>query len=328
MRSIDYEREERAWTRYRPIGGVEYEAANDPRKESGVVQVAVIGTPEHNITTVAAIRVDPNTGEGANGHEYNPSAQSMSDTETAYAEWRSRTPTEKQAVIYEGDERIIGDRDEAIRQATDSGLVQHLANRDRVPLVRGESLIAEEIATMLAHGVTHEEAAALLVARNMANWDMTNSLDLGSQIHYQAAVAGVTGFHKYSEAEKRSLLEVGRGEEAVTEMATQTQQLIPVLNELYASALEGNDLFLVSDGAIRLNPQFANNVTEISMGSLSWNGSNRINEIAKLDIEVRDRAIFRNILREYDQGRSPFVDYGGSHIVCLELALRAYVEAA
>jgi hypothetical protein len=207
-------------------------------------------------------------------------------------------------------------------------LVQHLAHIDRIPLVRGESTAVEEVDAMLEHGITHEEIAALFVARNMAYWDMTNSLSLGSQIYHQAAAAGIAGFREYTEAEKQILHDSGREKETITEMATQAQQMIPILNGLYRPAVDGADLFFIDSGAVQLNPKFAGNVAEISMDKLSWQGSSRINEVVRLDIEIRDRAIFRNILQAYDQGKSPFVDYGGSHVVCLEPALRAYAEAA
>lgn len=45
-------------------------------------------------------------------------------------------------------------------------------------------------------------------------------------------------------------------------------------------------------------------------------------------MEVRDRFIFTRIIEQYEQGKRPFVAYGGSHIVTIEPALRAYLETS
>lgn len=81
------------------------------------------------------------------------------------------------------------------------------------------------------------------------------------------------------------------------------------------------------DGKVAINPEFADDISEITMDKLNWSGEHRLNEVAKLSMEMRDRVIFNHILEAYNSGKSPFVVYGGSHVVTLEPALKAYVSS-
>lgn len=96
------------------------------------------------------------------------------------------------------------------------------------------------------------------------------------------------------------------------------------MNGLYKPVLGGKDLFIMAKGAVSINPEFVGNVADITMNKLSWVGENRINKIAKLSMEMRDRVIFHRIIEAYKSGKSPFVVYGGSHVATLTSALRAF----
>lgn len=162
--SVLLQQEELAWQKYVPIGSEEYERANLERIADGKIKVVRFGNDEHTITLVASIKVDPITGKAISGHEYRPEAESMQDTEIAFEEYLSVTPQEQRLLIYEGDERVFTDRDEAIMNAADSGLVQHLATKEQIPAVSGEPDNDEILEYMKQLGVAQEEILALSVA--------------------------------------------------------------------------------------------------------------------------------------------------------------------
>ncbi len=321
-------KEETAWERYAAIGSTEYEQANQERIKDSKIKVVKIGEPDHSITLVASIKVDPETGIAVSGHENRPDAESMVDTERAFAEYLVATPPEKRAIIYEGDERIFDDRDEAIRRATDSGLVQYLAKVENVPAIQAEPTDAEVITTMEQLGVTREELLALHVARGLGAHLSGEDPDfIAGYVNHQAASLGIEGFDDYSDSEKQAIVAEGKLDEVKAELAKKVEVLLPALNGSYHPALDGEDLFVAQGDKIIVNPEFnVDDIYRISMDKLGWDGSTRLNEVAKLSMEMRDRVIFRHILEAHRDGKNPFVVYGGSHVVTLEPALRTYFE--
>lgn len=320
-------REELAWEHYTPIGSAEYEQANQKRIADGKIKIVKIGDGDKSITLIASVKIDPETGQAISGHENRPGAESMRDTEAAFADYLASTPPEKRFVVYEGDERLFTDRDEAISQATDSGLVQYLAARERIPTISGEPTEAEAVDVMERLGVSREELLALYVARGLEAQTSRGEADfLAGYINYHAATLGIEGFHDFSEAEKQAIVEGGQLDELRSELNRKTAQILPTLNELYKPILDDEDLLVVVDGNATINPEFASNVAEITMDKLGWSGEYRLNEVAKLSMEMRDRVIFRRILEAYNSDKNPFVVYGGSHVVTLEPALKTYVS--
>jgi len=230
--------------------------------------------------------------------------------------------------VYEGDERVFDNRDEAITKAADSGLVQHLAAKEHIPTVSGEPTEAETKASMERLGVNQDELLALYVARGLESQLTNGEADfLAGYIYSQAARLGMEGFHNYSESEKQEILASGKLDELKAELNQKVSELLPTLNELYRPNLDSKDLLVAAeDGSIGVNPDLADNIAEITMDRLNWSGEHRLNEVAKLSMEMRDRFILHRVLEAYDSGKSPFVVYGGSHIVTLKPALQAYSE--
>ena len=325
--SVLPQQEELAWQEYVPIGSEEYEQANQERIAYGKIKVVRFGNDKHAVTLVASIKIDPKTGLAISGHEYQPEAESMQDTKIAFEEYLDDTLPEQRLIIYEGDERVFTDRDEAIMKAADSGLVQHLATKEQIPAVSGEPDNDEVLEYMKQLGVAQEEILALSVAQGLESFvDSDESEFLAGYINYRAAVLGIEGFHEYTEEEKLDIKNSGRRlDELKTELNSKVQKLLPMLNGLYKPVLDGKDLFIMSKGAVSINPEFVGDVADITMNKLSWSGENRINEVAKLSIEMRDRVIYHRIIEAYKSGKSPFVVYGGSHVVTLTPALRVYI---
>ncbi len=321
------QREEEAWKHYTPIGSAEYEQANQERMKGGKIKVEKFGDDEHAITLVASIKVDPKTGQAVSGHESRSDAESMHDTEQAFESYLAATPPEQRLVIYESSERIFNDRDEAIVKAADSGLVQHLAAKEQIPAVSGEPTDEEAVAIMEKLGVSRVELSALRVIRGLdAHLSGEESDFIAGYINYQAASLGVEGFADYSDTERQTMVAEGRLDEVKAELNEKVIALLPTLNNLYRENLDGKDLFVVENGSVGVSPEFADmNIYLITMDRLGWEDSNRLTEVAKLNMEMRDRVIFHRILEAYNSGKSPFVVYGGSHIVTLDPVLRACV---
>ncbi len=326
---MNKQQEEAAWEHYAPIGSAEYEQANQERIKDGKIKVEKFGDDEHSVTLVTSIKVDPESGQAISGHESRPDAESMRDTEQAFADYLATTPAEQRFVVYEGDERVFDDRDEAISRAADSGLVQHLAAKEHIPTVSGEPTEEETINIMERLGVNREELLALYVARGLESQLANGVTDfLSGYINFQAARLGVEGFHNYSESEKQEIVASGRLDGLKAELNQKVGELLPTLNGLYQPILDNKDLLVVADdGSISVNPEFADNIGKVTMDRLNWSGEHRLNEVAKLSTEMRDRVIFHRILEAYNKGESPFVVYGGSHIVTLTPALKAYTES-
>lgn len=320
--------EEAAWKHYVPIGSAEYEQANNERIKDGKVKVVTVGTGDQSVTMVASIKVDPKTGKAISGHENHPEAQSMQDTEAAFANYLAATPPEQRLVIYEGDKRVFEDRDEAITKAADSGLAQYLAAKEQIETMSAEPIEAEKLEVMEKLGVSREELLALSVAQGLESHFASGEADfLAGYINHQAASLGIEGFHEFSEAEKQEIVASGKLDQVKDELNKKVaDNLLPALNAIYRPALEDKDLFVITDsGQVAINPEFADAIATVSMDKLNWSGSHRINEVAKLSMEMRDRVIFHRILEAYDNHKRPFVVYGGSHIVTLQPALEAYV---
>ncbi len=322
------QKEEDSWEQYAPVGSAEYEQANQERIKDGKIKVVVLGEPDHSITLVASIKVDPETGQAISGHEYSPEAESTVDTQRAFEEYLATTKPEDRVVIYEGDERLVEDRNEAIQKASDSGLVQNLSNKENVPAISGEPTTQEVISVMEKLGINQEELLASRVTAGLEAQLASDEPDfIAGYISHQAAELGIEGFTDYTEAEKQAIVAEGRLDEIKAELSKKVETLLPALNNLYRPALNNRDLFVVEGDNIIINPAFnVDEVGQVSMRRLSWSGDNRINEIAKLGLEMRDRTIFHRILEKYRDGKSPFVVYGGSHVTTLQPALEAYTE--
>lgn len=319
-----------AWQHYIPLGSKEYERANQERVKNGKVEVSKYGSNEHSVTLVASINVDPATGRAISGHEYDPKAQSMKDIEACYDEYLAQTPPERRLVIFEGDKRLLPSKEEAIRTSTESGLVQYLANEREVPAVSGEPSDLEIAEALEEEGVDRKDLAALYVVRSIAGYirqqpDNYANLELGPIIYFKAGRVGLEGFHVYSEEEKNQIKASNRMDEVAAQMSKEAEGLVSTINDKVRKEL-GRDLLLVKDGRIQLNSGNRNVEAIDSEIAPLWNPvlDGELNEIARRTSTVRDRHLFEKIITYYEQGKSPFVPYGGSHITCLKPAIEAY----
>ncbi len=311
---------------YRHIGSPNYTIANEERAAGAALMVHELGSDQHRMTLVASIALDGQTKQAISGHESNPRAQSMKDLETAFQSWMVSTSDDKRIVIYEGDKRIYTDRDQAIIQARDSGLAQFLAHIHTVPSISGEAshrLIAQE---MKHSGVRPVELAAFYVVRSLPYEASDTEWNIVGNVYYQTMLACLEGFREFTDSEKITIMQSNKLPKLQNRMKIQVQPIIAEVNRLFMPALGGHKLFDIRHDSITLSPEFKGlDKLARAVNYLSLDGSERIYEIARINIEVRDRALFKKIITTYDSGECPFVVYGGSHIVCLEPALRTYV---
>lgn len=319
---------ERAWQHYVSLDSEDYERANWERTKDGRVDVSRYGSEEHSVTLLAGIKIDPETGRSMSGHEYDPEARSMKDIEAAFGGYLTQTPPERRLVIFEGDERLLPSREEAVRTATESGLIQFLAAEKEVPAVSGEPSDLKMAEILEKQGVSRKELAALYATRSIAGsirGDPEQRNNLGPMIHYQAGKVGLEGFEVLDEEEKQRIGADGRTEEVLSGMSRKAESLVPVINELVREQF-GRDLLLVKDGKIQLSSE-AEDAEDIDREIAPlWNPvlPGELNKVAMDTSTVRDRYLFEQIITAYEQGKSPFVPYGGSHIVCLKPAVEAY----
>lgn len=319
-----------AWQHYIPLDSEEYERANWERVKNGKVEVSRYDSKEHSVTLLASINIDPKTGQSISGHEYDPEAQSTKDIEVCFDEYLAQTPLERRLVIFEGDERRSPSKKEAIKTSTESGLVQFLASEQEIPAVSGDPSDLEIAEALEQEGVDRKDLAALYAVRSIAGYtrqqpDNYANLEFGPMIYFKAGRVGLERFHIYSEEEKSQIKASGRMDEIAAQMSNEAESLVTLINDKVRGRL-GRDLLLIKDGRIQLNSE-AESVDDIDAEIAPlWNPvlDGELNEIAKHTSTVRDKFLFEQIITAYEQGKSPFVTFGGSHITCIKPAVEAY----
>jgi len=312
-------REETAWREYKGYDEA-YEKANAERGATG--KIAVERYPQ--ATLIAQVRLDEATGEVISGHDYNPEAQSHTDTEAEFSSYIDSTPPEERFVVYEGGDGSFTDRDRAIRDRADGGLTMFLSDKAGVERTSGDPTSQEELEDLIRRGVSTEEAALFTTLRGIGSSlvkEPVRTIDHGGNIYSQLARSGLPGFREYSEEEKIKINEHPEVRDALlAQMAADGTQFAmekfnPVLQELGLPQFE-----VGADGALTLPGASGTQLVEATGPS----GDSRLNEVAKMNIEFRDRHLFDTIADATKQGKKPFVVYGGSHVVALKPALDSY----
>lgn len=291
------------------------------------VRINVFGE-DSAVTMIAQVKIDKDTGDVVDGHDYNPEAESMSEIEEAFRLYLEKTPPEERLVIFEGSpmrDEDMQDRDSAIRLRTDSGLVQHLADRSGVEAIPAEISNAQQADIMEAAGIPREASALFLALRSLsANYsDEEVSSDISMDLYQVLADLGIQGIEEIPEESKASYL-------ASPAMMKALKDKVAPFVEQWNSLLVDSGLptLVVSDdGSIKFtNPPDGSSVTYNELGSaISATGGTPLKDIAKINMrEARDKVIFKTIVRATESGKRPFIVYGGSHVVSLEPVLQAH----
>lgn len=304
----------------------DYIVPNSERAKAGIGQATVYKHDEHIIYTFAQIKLNE-AGETISGHDYNPKAQSFKDQEAHFARFLEMTADrpETRVVVIEGALRgPFTDRDQAISEASDSGLGQHLAAKNGVEIVAAESADNQElIEVMVEAGVERPVAENYFVVRDALSFLDGNPDEielLGSTIYTSLARQGREGFREYSQEEKDKIIELGIANEIFKEMNTKVAPMIDDLNKVV-----GQELFMIlNDGSIGLNPKYHPSNSEGSFSAIDPAGNGRGSELSRLNIKIRDRIIWETVTRLGSEGKDVFMDYGGSHIMTLRPVMEAY----
>lgn len=317
---------EAAWEHYAPLGSEEYFKLNNIKRETKKILSYHHGAPDHQIVIIGSVNIDPKTGESISGHDLHPEARSMVDIETEFKEYQSAVTEAQRIIIFEGSAQPehATDRSQAISLHTESGLLQWLAQEHQVPAETGEPEDEVIAAAMEEASIDRPSLAALYVVRSLSS--RADLGDIGPYLAFHAAQVGVDGFRKFSEAEKQQLEESGGVEAVMNELTEKViSKLLPKFNELV-----GHELFVVKDGKVTIDVKSdfgdRDSLDQELMPLWEPNGSGPINQMSKQNSTLRDRFLFEKIIKLYESGKSPFIAYGGSHVACLEPALRAYFE--
>lgn len=329
---VNDENFEKAWSMYAGYDEY-YQRVNEQRAASGKVAIEKFG-PGNEVTIIASINVDPMTGKAIDGHDYHPEAQSMRDIEEAWQKYLAETPPEERFVIFEGNSESFSDRDTAIRQRTEAGMMMYHADQEGVERTTGEPsdlVVAEELEKA---GVTREETALLFTLRSLATHASSEPIgDMSKNFYPHMASVGFEGFPQYTEEQKK-VFEQDKDGKFVDNSPEAVEQRAQINREIFDKIVPFVDKWneaLESYGLPKLSVSEDQEIVfeeSVSRGDVAESsnptGEGQHSERMAQMTAIRDRHIFETIVEATKSGRKPFVVYGGSHVVSLEPTLKQY----
>jgi hypothetical protein len=317
----DLQRRDTAWESYHG-----YDEAQQKRDDERAVSPVVIERYPRAVV-IGSGNVD---GEGRplGGHSNNPESSVHSGIESEFAGYLAATPVEQRFVIYEGPTKerdSYSDRDSAIRKAADAGLTVFIADREGIPRASGEPSDLETARALVDKGVDKRELALYRVLRDLGptlERAQDAQSDFSVLVYRQCAKSEVDGFRQYSPEERsRIAADPELLERIQNEMLDGAKKF--ALNELNPQLEQmGLPQFIINDRG-ELNMPGA--VGEELRQAANPMAEGRLGDIGRLVSEYRDRHIFDTIADAVQDGKKPFVVYGGSHISALKPALDNYL---
>lgn len=322
--------------------GAEYQQRNNKRVEAantpGNQKIKIDSFGDGAVTMVAQINTeksqDPATGrltEGKviDGHDHTPEAQSMQETEQALQRYIQSTPPEQQLIIYEGLEAAdeqLADRTTAIEARTDSGLVQYHARQAGIEVRPGEANMEQETLDFIESGVSKELAIAFYTLRSLAVPNKAGEAglvpaDLTMNFYAELAKRGIDDFIEIPEAEQQHYLDHPELLAPIKARVVESMRggLDEINQVLAGSSLP--ELIVRPDGSMGFNGPITS--AEL-MHQMDPSGNVALSEISRKNIKTRDTHIFATIADAVKEGKRPFVEYGGSHVVSLEPVMEKY----
>jgi len=334
--------------------GAEYQKRNNKRVEAantpGHQKIKIDTFGDGAVTMVAQINTeksyaqedvkmqsplhDPESGDLIEGmviddHDYTPEAQTMEETEQALQQYLANTPPEQQLIIYEGLEATdvqLADRTSAIEARTDSGLVQYHARQKGIEARPGEADIKQETLDFIESGVSKELAITFYTLRSLAIRNKSEEAglipaDLTMHLYAELARRGIDDFIEIPEDEKQQYLD--HPELLAPIKARVVESMRSGLDEINQVFVGSNlpELIVHPDGSMG----FDGPVTSAElMHRMDPSGDAALSEISRNNIKLRDTHIFATIADAVKEGKRPFVEYGGSHVVSLEPVMEKY----
>lgn len=328
--------EESAWERYNAYGSPEYNSANQERWEAGDLLVRHYGKDDE-ITVIGTINQNDD-GSQTLEHDYSVESSTIHELEQRLVDYFDNTPVEHQSVIVEGGfENVHFDtHDGAIEAAAEAGLTTYIAQQRNVQIIGGDPKPADTYEQMIHEGTERIDVAAMEAVRGIVPELRRGTITPGdvSMVLYQAAATmQVEGIRAYTDKEKQQLQDEGRTQEALADIKRQVKELlVPHFNNLVRDAMDDRqDLFIAQDdGSITLNINVDTNDTNALDRAMFplWHpdGDSQISKVWRKNGEIRDKFLFERIIEARQDGKRPFVVFGGPHVVALEPVLRAYFE--
>lgn len=331
--SDEQQKRDEAWQYYAGYGEY-YQQRRAEQAKTAKVDVVKFGGDK--VTLIASININKDTGEAISGHDYDPESQSMKDIESAWQDFLATTQPEERLVVFEGSKVSadeIPNRDIAIRNRTESGLVQYLAAQARVETTGGEPTNMEVADQLEQQGVPRLETALLFTIRSLSMHHSEQPIgDIKFHFLPQMRWLGYEGFEDYSQVEKDSFKQDGNGnfvDNSPEAEAIRVRIDSDVLSKVEPFTSDWNKM-LTRYGLPQL---------EVANGGLSFEHAISQDELAdKADpakdgelshmfariVAIRDRHIFDVIADATRKGKKVFAPYGGSHEVSLEPVLQDY----
>lgn len=302
-----------AWQEYSGYDD-DYMRRNDERAKTRKIQVVRSSTGD--LTAVASININPETGEAKNGHDKRPEAQSHLDTEKVWHNYLDETPDNERFVIFEGEPDFSETRDEAISEREDSGLIQYLSREAGLQeecIKSGDPNTELERAELEKLGFPLSDIKFYELIRHLTYDPSHESPDLNLEIYGNAAIVGIEGFQILTNEEKSEIL---KRNGAVEVLRAKAARLTTELNTRLESL--GLPQFSIDDrGDISLDQK------RLEKLNSSWDPRSEglLADIQRASLEIRDKHLFEQIVTAIRLGKKPFVLYGGSHITALQPAL-------
>lgn len=298
-----------------------YKIENDRRINEGKVQLSKYEKDDRIVVTLAAIKVN-SEGKAIDGHDYNPASQNATDTESTFDSFIAIA--KKPIVVYEGKARKPYDnRDQAVSDSAESGLIQHLAREKNIEAVSGELSDQELLQSLTNSGYRREIAEAYLLSRGLPSLLERNPdavKDLGIHLHPKAAELGLDGYHAYSQQERDVIVEQGNTEQIFREMNHQIQEYVPVINQLYGQEI----LIIDKDGTVCLREDLQSKKGMQELWKILSEGSELRHGLLRDSMRIRDQHIVSTIRELHDQGYDVISPYGGSHVITQRPVIEAY----
>lgn len=201
-----------------------------------------------------------------------------------------------------------------------------LADQTGSERISGEPTDADIATALEHHGVSRDETALFMALKVMGPNLIKHpdrALDLAGNLYSQLARSGVPGFREYTNEEKIAIsAQPQMRDKLLAQMTSQTNEfaktkLNPLLQQLSLPQFEVTEdsklIWPHGDGAELI-------------AATSPDSKGRIGEIARQMSEYRDHHLFNKIADAKQNGKRPFVVYGGSHIVALKPILDHYLK--
>lgn len=302
-----------AWSEYNGYDK-DYQKRNEDRTNTGSLQVSHYAGG--NVTAVASINIDPTSGEATNGHDHRPEATSHRDTEIAWQEYILATPEDERFVIFEGEPDNSETRDEAIIARSDSGLLQYLAHESQLDpesIVSGDPKVEYARAELEKQGFSPADIQLYELIRHLSHDPKKEVDDLNLELYGAAALVGVEGFPVLNQDEKTELLTKKHG---IDDLRARAAVLAGTLNQ-QLKTFKLPEFIITTNGDIHYEQQ------AIEVLNQSWDPRSEglLADIQRANLEIRDKYLFEQIATALEQGKKPFIVFGGSHISALQPAL-------